>query len=667
MAKESVSWTQRIGGNRTLVLAVVISILILFTVETYVVQAIGVGKRSSGFVRFTVNGRVVTMDQGSYQSLMSDWQRFQQGQARFTGRQRGGQQDFLSDLMLAELAHDAGLSIPDATLREYIRINPLFADSSGEFDPKRFDEALKGPFGGLRPKAFEEQGRLALLVTHFVTLYDEAYRIVNDEEAWKRWKGDYPKIGIAYTWSATSVIRSAMKTADLKPEEIEAYWKGTSVQDRHRLKPRYQFEAAALRIDEVDDAAYVQAREEWKDDPDLKLKKDANVDEGYDFFFGSRNTDFVVAAQKPDVVEALRKENEEAVKKEDEEAKKAAGGAASDPAAKSPAVDVARVPADKLDDREVYRRYWRHRVEKELWLRKLFGKVIRASSGGTVPLAKAVEGFSRPGIRFRLLDQEEAIDQYAIEKVKGFGNPNCDLRYVMNEKKKEDEGKVHPEVLYMTTDREKLEEVGWLVFRVTKVVPEEVPPLDTVKDAVAAELLDDRARDRARADLEALRKAAEDARRPLEEVAKEKGFETSTTVPFNAYSWRPPTPKPATGIGVPEVPGSLAEGWKDPNRRLAAVMSRYSALRDVPVGNFGPVLEDYSGSGAFYLAQVKAREEPAFAEMTQGQISMFKRSIGRERLGNMAKELTYGGLRNRLALTIDGKPAPDPETTRGAR
>ena len=53
--------------------------------------------------------------------------------------------------------------------------------------------------------------------------------------------------------------------------------------------------------------------------------------------------------------------------------------------------------------------------------------------------------------------------------------------------------------------------------------------------------------------------------------------------------------------------------------------------------------------------------------MTQGQINMFKRTIGRERLGNMAKELTYGGLRNRLALTIDGKPAPEPETTRGAR
>src|SRR5688572_10425256 len=272
MSKETVSWTQRIGGNRTLVLAVVISILVLFTVETYVVQAFGAGGgRGSGYVRFTVNGRAVELDAGNYQSLMSDWRKFQTGQGMFTGRPRGGSEDFLMDLMLSEMARDAGLAVTDATLREYIRINPLFADASGDFDPAKYEEALKGPFGGLRARAFEEQARLSLLVSHFVSLYDQAYRIVNDEDAWKRWKADYPKVGVVFTWAATSTLRSSMKVADLKPEEIDSYWKNAPVQDRHRLKPRYVFEAAALRLDEMDDAAYLEARKEWAEDADLKF------------------------------------------------------------------------------------------------------------------------------------------------------------------------------------------------------------------------------------------------------------------------------------------------------------------------------------------------------------------------------------------------------------
>ncbi len=138
MPKEPASWTQRIGGNRALVLGIMISMLVLFTVDYYVVQALGVGGRGGDHVRFTVNGRAVAIDQGRYQAQMADWQRFQTGQALFTGRPRGGSEDFLMDLMLAELARDAGLSVPDATLRDFIRINPLFSDGSGEFDPKRF-------------------------------------------------------------------------------------------------------------------------------------------------------------------------------------------------------------------------------------------------------------------------------------------------------------------------------------------------------------------------------------------------------------------------------------------------------------------------------------------------------------------------------------------------
>jgi hypothetical protein len=672
MSQQSVSWTQRIGGNRTLVLGIIITILVVFTVETYIVQAFGIGGRGGEYVRFTVNGRAVAMDEGRYKALQSDWHRYQQGLGRLTGRQRGGNEDFLMDLMLAEMARDAGLSVPDATLREYIKINPLFADSSGEFDAAKFEAALKEQYGGLRTKAFEEQARNALLVAHFVTLYDQAYRIVNDDEAWARWKGDSPKVGVAYTWAGTSAIRAGMKVEDLTAGEVEEFWKGAAVKARHRLPPRYEFEAAAVTVQQVDGNAYRDARAEWKDDPDLRLRKDQNVDEGWDHFLQNVRTDYDIAQVSPETVDALRAENEAEVKKEDEEAAKGPGGVApkpgpTDPNSAEAPPDLSKLPPDKLDQKELYRRYWRHRVEKQLWLKKLLAKIVRVATEEKITLAAAAEKWSRPGVRFRIHVQDTPVDQYGVEGIKGFGSPNCDLRYTINESKKEDEGRVHPGILSLVTDRHRLDETGWLAYRLTKYHPDEEPPLDRVREKVSVELLDERSREKARTALEELRKAAEDAKRPLEEVAKEKGFECAAVGPFNAYSWRPPAPKPAVGVGLPEVNPTMVEAWKEPSRRQSAIMGRYSAMRELPVGAFTPVLEDYSGTGAFYLAQVKSREEPVFEEMTQDQKTRMRRTIGRERLSAMSQELGYGRLKDRLGLKIAGEPAPEPESLRRGR
>ncbi len=661
MPKESVTWTQRIGGNKALVLVVMILILVLFTVEGFVLPSFGVGTHGSDFVKFTVNGRPVIIDKSHYDNLIGDWQKYQMGESFYTGRPRGGPDEFLGDVMMAELAKDAGLSVTDGTLREYIQSQ--FQDSGGEFDPKAFDRALQERFGGLRPRAYEEQVRLSLLVDHLKRLYLEANSPTDESEAYKRWKGDYPKIEVAYAWQPTAPIRAGMKVEDLKPEEIEAYWKGLSVQDRHKLPRRYVFEAAALKVVEADDQAYRDAREQWKDDPDLKLKKDASDDEAYDLWMQNKKYEFTIPGQSPETVDALRKENEAVVKKEDEEAGKDHTRGPKDPTAPDAPIDLSKVPPDKLEDREQYRRYWRFRVEKELWLKKLFQKALKEAKEGNKPLAEVAEKWSRPGLRIRVHAQTEPIDQYGVEKIPGFGGPNCDLRYVLNDFKPDPAGSWHPEVLFLTADRDNLPQRGWEVLHVSKVVPEEVPPLDTVRAKVASELLDDRARDRARSDLEALRKAAEDSHRNLEDVAKEQGIGSAMAGPFNLYSWRPPTPRTAAGQEAP----SATEGWKDPNRRLSAIMSRYSALRDTPLGAFGPVLDDVAGTGAFYLAQTRSRAEPRYEEMTQAQLAQVRKAMIRERFGKLGTDLSYSSLKDRLGLYFQGQPAKDIEIRRGRK
>ena len=86
-------------------------------------------------------------------------------------------------------------------------------------------------------------------------------------------------------------------------------------------------------------------------------------------------------------------------------------------------------------------------------------------------------------------------------------------------------------------------------------------------------------------------------------------------------------------------------------------MSRYQVLREVAPEGWSPVFDDVDGTGAFYLAQVLRREEPAFEEMTQSQKTRARQVLQRERLTALAKQLTYDALRERTSLQMGGKPA----------
>lgn len=659
MARQaSPSFTQRIGGNRAIVLVIMIVMLVLFTVDLYVLPALGVSSRSGDFVIFTVNGRRVSVTREKFTASMAEWQKFVQG---ITGGRIGGagMEAYIELLMLEELARDAGIAIPDETLSEFLRHQEAFQGSGGEFDPKVFEEVLGRAFGGMSARSYEEEARRYLLLNHFRSLYLNASTAVSEEECWRKWKGEHPRLAVAYAWQPTGPIREGMKVADLKDEEVEAFWKDPGVQGRHKIPPKRAFEAAWIRVDDVTDAAFDAAREATKDDPALAVKED----EAHAFWWASQKYDFTLEDRDPAILEALRKSNESPRKEEPpkkEEAPKEPAPAPGEAKEEAPAVPA--TDPWELDVGEQFRLYWRHRIEKEVWLRKLLDRVREEAKDGKVPLADAAAKWSRPGVEIRFHRQETPLDQYEVEKLEGPGGAT--LRYALNTYEKPgEEGTLHPDTMQRTALTNRLDQRGWVVARVAGIRPEAVPPLADVREKVAAELLDDRAKEQARARLEGLRKAAEEGKAALEEAAKKEGIECATTDPFNEYSWRPPLSRPAPGETGPPP----ADGWKDPARRLSALMGKYYPMREVPVGAFSDVFDDVAATGAFYLAQVKSRTEPRFEEMTQAHLSQVRRVLARERRMALEAELSYGRLKDRLGLLLDGKPAPEPEEERRGR
>ena len=241
--RDSISITQRIGGNRALVLGVILVILVIFTVESYVLSAFGVERGGDEFVRFTVSGRVVSISAAKYQAGIQHWQQFQRGIGAVTGELRGSSEEYLEDLMLAERAREAGIVIPDGAVREFVLHFPLFRNARGDFEAATFDKALLERFGRLTPRVFEEQARLHLLVDVLRNLYARTGLQISDDDAFRRWKSDSPKVSVAYAWFPVAPVREGMKESDLATGEVEEFWKNSLVQRRHRTPRRFAFEA----------------------------------------------------------------------------------------------------------------------------------------------------------------------------------------------------------------------------------------------------------------------------------------------------------------------------------------------------------------------------------------------------------------------------------------
>jgi len=674
MAKKDYgSLAQKMASNRLITLGIVVILLLIFALPMSVFDTIGGGGPGEGARFRTPSGRTVVVSAARFQNLYSDWNRC----SIFRRRQAQDQKPmevFLTDLMLHEMAVDAGIVITDGTLREFIEHFPLFTDRSEAFDPDAFDSALATYFGGVSVRSFEEQARRFLTVDHYYKMYATSFLMVGDGDAYEQWKGDHPKLIAAYAWQPVAPVRESLDPASVTDADLELFWQNPRVQDRHRVPVRFAFDAVWASPVEIRLEDFQQALLETKDDPDLRFEPH----EAYGVYFNRHDTDYRLSSRDEETRNRLFRETLEytrfvdshpelhpkgpepgeddaviRVGDDDGEAKDDGDGNGE---AAPPSGDEEPTPSsdpDGLPPKTRYDQFWRAFVEKDVWLRRLLDKAHAAALAGKKPLEEIAREYSRPGITLHFLRQEEPVDQYGVEKIEGLGGPNCGTRYAINSYRKEQEGNVHPHVVDRGNVAEDLAGRGGAFFQVRKVLPTEIPPLADVREKVLLEALDERAGEQARARLEALRNDAEKGGGDFEAVAVEAGYEVERTPAFNEFSWRPPLPRREPG----ETPEPAADEWKNRDRRLNSVMGRYYLLRDNPVGTFAPTVDDVNGTGAFYLVKIEARAEPVFEEMTEAQLRDARNQIRRLRERDVTRELEYAGLRDKLALFLNGRPA----------
>jgi hypothetical protein len=674
--------TQRLGRNRTLLLAVVVVIIITFTVASDIGPAL-FGSTGDTALEFSVEGRAVRVSGLEFESGFRDWSVFHRGRVQ-SGMRNGtidirqarqmiedlDQASYTRDLMLEQLATQAGIVIPDATLREFVATRSEFADATGAFDPARFRAELKETYQGMNVRAYEQQARRFLAADHYHKLYANAFFLVTDDEAHARWRTEHPKVKVRFAYQPVSPIRAELKPEDVKQEDLDRHWRDAAVKDRHRIPPRWQVEAVTVAGTDVDPAAVEKALEEWKDDKDFFIDEDLAFAEWY----GRRKYDFDIEVQDEATKEALRKinvdfpapvkplpkeEGEEkpkdgaaAAPKEEPAAPKDDAAAPKDDAAKEDAPPVPEGPGDiEANPKKFYDWWWRGFVRREMLLKKVLQRVVADATKGGMSLEDAAKKWSRPGMQLQHVKMADPLPQEAIgEDLRLGGN----TRYAVNQYGTQDVGKVHPDVLERTMSSHDLKNRGFVCFRLIHVVPAATPELEQVRDALVAEVLDKFAEDRARERLEALRKAVDDGK-PFDEAAAAAGIAVDEAGPYNEFSWRPPAPLPKAG----EKPAP--DGWKDRNRRIGVVISRYLVVREVAPGRFGPVVSDTRGetaTGAFYLVRVEERVEPAFGEMNVAQKALTIREIRFDRFRRVAEEMEFEGLSLRLGATWRGEPLP---------
>jgi hypothetical protein len=629
MAAEAKTITQRIGGNQTVVLIVAVTMLLCFTVASEILPALGM-RNDPEYIRYTVNGKPVAMSGTEFTSSFAQWQRF----SLPFGKQ--GQEMFLADLMQDSLAKEAGIEVPDATLRRWVETRTFFQDVDGTFDRATFDKVLLDQFRGMSVKAFEQEARRHIRLEHYNSLFVPVTVNVADADLYDRWKAEHPKVKLAYTWQAVAPLRAEMKIEEVTQEEMERWWTDVRHQKEFETPPRRTFDAVWIACDAVDDATYRAMREARAGDATLQVS-DA---EAREYWNSRRAFDFEMDRQDDAMLAKLRAENPDVVDEvpvktpEDEE----------EDGDEGPPV---------LSDDQKFLRYWKHRITKELWLKKYVEGVLQEAISSGRPLVDVAETRAKDGLGLQILRQTEPVDQLEVDKLPGVGFPMCGLRYVLNDMHPAHEGNIHPHIIERSPLSNQLDTRGWLALQVQKVYPAAIPPLETVREKVASKVLDERAEDKARSKLEELRTTVQSAGGQLVTMAPGLGYEVSVTDFFNEFSWRPPLPRIPPG----QEPPPPSEQWKNPDRRLGAILGRSFIFRGVPKGEFPAVIGDTFSTGAFYLVQVVDHAEPRFEEMTQSQKRQTLQGVQKVRFEKAAKDLSYDGLIDRMGLTIGGKKA----------
>jgi hypothetical protein len=536
------------------------------------------------------------------------------------------EKDLWTFIILHRAALKAGVEVPPAAVEAWVTKFPWFQNEAGNFDRKRYLAFIDNAGIWATPLEFERMLTNYLAVEYYLGLYQPLLR-PGSRQVYEAWKGRHNRHDIRYLVQDVAPIRAEIDPASLSHEDVLAYYERNEVRRRFLIPTKRTFEAVYVVPGQMEDEVYEtlvaaakekklvtvgpeearqyyyanqddypldpvreQSRKEWEaahptEDRSTEDKptEDQPAEDGEDGDAENTHED----GEDGDAEDGAEDGDNDPAEDDEDSPPTVDADDGEKPVEEKPEATDEKVerwedPAE-LDLWTRYDRFFKERVERELFTRKLLKRLLsdeRISKAGL----EAVAAF--PGLTYFVT--EAPLDQYEVLDVEVIGGPG--LREALNRHGPETEGEYCADVQLNGAGDER----AFFLYRVKSVIKEHYPtleqevPVTVLRDLVANMLLvpfgdvekmnvhelllkafpdavldpattptmdtvvrlmlrQGKAEDRAAERLNVIREMVLTGAQTLDGAAKEKGYEVSTLTGLSESTRIPPKIEPEEG------------------------------------------------------------------------------------------------------------------------
>jgi hypothetical protein len=603
--------------------------------------------------------------------------------------------------LLHQLAKRAGISIPDDMLRSVIQ-ERLFVDrQTGRFDPEGYKNAVF-QLRFTSERDFEEALREYLEVQEYITSFVNGLWPTLDD-VYDRFKQRQQKFRVAYTWKPMAPFEEAIDRDAFTREELETFYEGVKGEYMIPVKrtiesayvvlaevPEKDYQDLYDRLAVPGSDLLVSFKDAWNyyfrqtnvfDDANRKrlaeARERAGTSEEEAETPGEPGTPPEESGTPPEEPATPPEEDDDGTPGEAEStpeqpapAEPPAGEPAGEPGEPTeepgepagepgeptgepvePAGEpgeptgepgeVAPPPAEEpqLTPREIFETYWLDFVRKELFYRRLAGRVLREAGEEGASLEDVAEKYG-----FRFLQTKPVADS-ELRRLPKIGSD--DFRFEVVKYDHRHVGQLIPRVLPTTNLDAAILDRGFQIVRIAGVEKAHPSPLKDVEDEI-----------RERLHRKKVDQAAAAAMEEVAEEAKEKGFDETLEArelprrelkPFGRPTIAPPSSADLTSDDDAVREKALTQA----RDRYVQVRGRADLQGQADGGISHPIIDRASGS--VILAQLLERLDPEPREMSQRDIDAIRTSLYQaERLKMLQAQFSADVLRERLAFRAPG-------------
>ncbi len=182
-------------------------------------------------------------------------------------------QNIVNRRVMLKEADRAGLRVSDQALRDYIASQTVF-QTNGQFDPRAYEQAIRGAGQGLTPAKYEKELRDSMTLERLQTMMDRSI-LVTEDQLKEIYIAESEKVNLAYVAVKAADVRDDVR---LSEQDITAYYEANA--DQWSLPEQRQFrfvEISALTLaprqkvtEEEAKAEYEKRKAEFSQDGEVR-------------------------------------------------------------------------------------------------------------------------------------------------------------------------------------------------------------------------------------------------------------------------------------------------------------------------------------------------------------------------------------------------------------